>query len=216
MGGLLSHNLFTYCRNNPVSFSDPDGNVVLYMLEVAFYGIFHQMIQTWIVLNNKGARPEVHPFEGSKLRIDILYKEKIYEIKPDNATAIACGKRQVKLYENASNGVYSAATELDSLKLPDDYSMNFGTFSITIKVRRDNALILYNVDVERHGPTPAIIPVPGKEMKKTYEDYRNGKVQHAFASYGGAAVVSSAISSICIIPILINFSPLNTPLMLAQ
>lgn len=207
MGGLFSHNLFTYCRNNPVSFSDPDGNFVLYMLEVAFYGIFHLMIQKWIVLHNDGARSEVHPSESSKFRIDILYKGKIYEIKPNNNAAIKCGKLQVKLYEEASNKVYSAAKAEDSLILPGDYSMNFGNFSITVKVHRAEALILYTVDVERHGSTPLIIPVPRKEMEREYEENQEEKVQHSYAPHGGAVVVTS--TAVCLIPILINFNLLT-------
>jgi RHS repeat-associated protein len=37
-GGLLSHNIFAYCLNNPVMYCDPSGNIVKFSIEGSWYG----------------------------------------------------------------------------------------------------------------------------------------------------------------------------------
>ena len=85
--GIIGHNMFAYCLNNPVVFTDEGGESSapfwFFLFMNSEYGLVHRLVQIACVAQKPGSVMEVGVLRenGFYGRADILYNDKVWEVK---------------------------------------------------------------------------------------------------------------------------------------
>ena len=97
---LFAHNLWAFCRNDPIAYVDPDGDDPWRMI-IPNWGMIHNEVQRYLA-EQYGFEKEVQVINlsnGKTGRVDLMsHSGEIYEIKPNNARALSRGEIQLMNY----------------------------------------------------------------------------------------------------------------------
>ena len=165
----------------------------MYGLEVLFYGFFHSFVQQDIVaMNQPDVKAERRPNNTSRLRIDLVKGNEIYEIKPDKTYWISYGELQLDNYVRKSGGTLRKGQASD-LKLPEYEPLQIGNVTITVTVRAQESLVLYKVTVTKPLESANEIPVLKKDDKPVLKTTTTSSVPSIVFAYVVCGTVLGAL-----------------------
>jgi len=199
--GILGHNMYAYCNNNPVNRVDYGGdrsNFVEILLsgELTWPGEIHRAVQKHIAgLGNPNDWEIEHHLPGG-FRVDLVYKGKYaYEIKPftyNNPLKRVAAIAQLQGYIQLSGGTLQTGQ-------PNIYTngtFEHGSYIVTYYYMGDG-LIFYNAtrkkedDVKVYSPSP--VPATRKDNNEVLEVI--GVLGGAFAIGYGLGMAGGAKKS---------------------
>lgn len=94
-GGVIGYNMYAYCNNNPVYYTDKSGNL-------AFPGEIHNEVEKRIAKKYSFYREQTINYAFGWGRADLISEDgRVWEIKRDKVNQIEKGKKQVK--KNVAN-----------------------------------------------------------------------------------------------------------------
>ena len=192
--GVLGHNAYAYCLNNPVNMSDECGcraslAIIHDMIRDALADMFGLYKEVTINVNRFG--------KSGRGRIDLVDSSGgIYEIKPERAYTL--GQVQISNYLKG-NGIGKYAN-----KFPDGFhegtmqfegQLNYGT--ILVEYYSVGCVICYTVDGIPGLPYYVYEPVPEKEIEKDWNRVSMHNNAYANGALGLAIAVSCVGIAVC-------------------
>lgn len=117
--GLLDHNMFAYCGNDPVNYRDDGGNSRMPFEQLIWPGQIHRYVQLYLAVT-LGGRIEVPitDVNGIMRRIDLVIGNQAYEIKPysyNSPVRMAVALAQLAWYVGNSKGKYIIGQKMPGL-----------------------------------------------------------------------------------------------------
>ena len=118
--GFLGYNMFAYCNNNPIAFTDDNGGTPWWAI-MPDWGFIHRLVQADIINEYKdlNLRSEVTCTTG---RMDLfsMSTHEVWEIKPAGPSSLL-GPMQLAMY---ASGKY-----IDEAQIEHDITIGFSVFS---------------------------------------------------------------------------------------
>jgi len=150
-GPFSGYNIFAYCINSPVVYSDPEGSVWVLGAYAPYYAYYHMLVSKMVVANNPGMSAE-KCLAPTRKRVDLLdYNTgEFYEIKPDTVYHIGKGIAQIQDYAKTARILkesYRPGTSL--LNFDEIEPQTWGKTRVSVTVRQQDSLILYKLKIDR-------------------------------------------------------------------
>lgn len=101
---LIEQNLYTYCINDPILLSDPDGLFWIMGAYASHWGFYHRRAQLKLKQMYGTAIEIEKTIDGTHYRADAILNNEVYEVKPYYPKYLEIGTKQVEKYVDASNG----------------------------------------------------------------------------------------------------------------
>ena len=196
--GFLGYNMFAYCNNNPIAFTDDNGGAPWWAI-MPDWGFIHRLVQADIIneYKNLNLGAEVTCTTG---RMDLfsMSTHEVWEIKSAGPTSLL-GPMQLAMY---ASGKY-----IDEARIEHDITIGIATFSREFDFGSYHikywsspifpGLILYDFDFKEKQKELATVSVVDKqEQEKRSVPYIPSAQSSASASFSfGAAIAAGAFGA---------------------
>lgn len=100
---LIEQNLYTYCINDPILLSDPDGLFWIMGAYASHWGFYHRKAQEELKRIYGSAIEIEVTIKGTHYRADAILNNEVYEVKPYYPKYLEIGTEQVETYVEASD-----------------------------------------------------------------------------------------------------------------
>jgi hypothetical protein len=135
-GGIMGYNMFAYCNNNPVMYSDPSGNSWLPFEKLRYQGEIHRAVLEHLE-KTRGYQIE-QTIPGTRLRIDAIDGNgDIYEVKPctwRSGLKRGFATAQLLNYANKSGREYGK----------EQFNVTFPYENFIVQYWTEDSLVFYN------------------------------------------------------------------------